>query len=213
MKLNSKDLLLYLVTDRRWLKNETLPDVVEKAIKNGASFVQLREKSLGFDKFKQLALEIKQITDLYNIPFVINDNIDIAIEVDADGVHIGQGDLDVEKARKYIGEEKILGVSVGDIKEALDAENKGADYLGITIFPTMSKADAISVNLEKLKEIKSNVNIPVIAIGGIKEDNLHLLKPSKIDGIAVISAILAKDDIEEAAKNLRRIAKKYLGNK
>lgn len=213
MKLNSRDLLLYLVTDRRWLKNETLPDVIEKAIKNGVSFVQLREKSLDFDKFKQLALEIKQITDRYNIPFVINDNIDIAIEVDADGVHIGQDDLDVEKARKYIGEKKILGVSVGNIKEALDAENKGADYLGVTIFPTMSKADAVNVNLGKLKKIRSNVNIPVIAIGGIREDNLPLLEPCRIDGIAVISAILAKDDIEEAAKNLRRIAKKYLGNK
>jgi thiamine-phosphate pyrophosphorylase len=201
LKLNSKDLLLYLVTDRRWLKNETLPDVVEKAVKNGVSFVQLREKNLSFDKFKKLALEIKQITDLYNIPFVINDNIDIAIEVDADGVHIGQDDLDVEKARKHIG------------KETLDAENKGADYLGVTIFPTMSKADAANVNLEKLKEIKSNVNIPVIAIGGIREDNLPLLEPCRIDGIAVISAILAKDDIEEAAKNLHRIAKKYLGNK
>lgn len=205
--------MLYLVTDRRWLKNETLPDVVEKAIKNGVSFVQIREKNLDFKKFKKLALEIKQVTDLYNIPFVINDNIDLTIEVDADGVHIGQDDLDIETARKYIGNKKILGVSVGNVKEALDAENKGADYLGVTIFSTRSKADAVNVSLEKLKEIKNNVNIPVIAIGGIREDNLHLLKPSKIDGIAVISAILAKDDIEEATKNLHRSAKKYLGNK
>lgn len=213
MKLENKDLLLYLVTDRRWLKDETLSAVVEKAIKNGVSFVQIREKDLEFNKFKELSLEIKQVTDLYNIPFVINDNIDIAIEIDADGVHIGQDDFDIEKARKSIGKEKILGVSVGNIKEALDAENKGADYLGVTIFSTDSKTDAVNVSLEKLKEIKSSVNIPVIAIGGITEENLHLLEPCKINGVAVISAILGKDDIEEAAKNLHKIAKKYLGNK
>ena len=153
MRLENKDLLLYLVTDRRWLKDETLSAVVEKAIKNGVSFVQIREKDLEFNKFKELSLEIKQVTDLYNIPFVINDNIDIAIEIDADGVHIGQDDFDIEKARKSIGKEKILGVSVGNIKEALDAENKGADYLGVTIFSTDSKTDAVNVSLEKLKEI------------------------------------------------------------
>lgn len=214
MKLESKDLLLYLVTDRRWLKEENLEVVVEEAIKNGVSFVQLREKNLEYDDFKKLALKVKKVTDKYKIPFVINDNIDIVIEVDTDGLHIGQGDMAIEKARKMIGEDKILGVSASNMDQAIDAEEKGADYIGVgAIFPTSSKDTEVSLSLEELKNIKERVKIPVVAIGGISHENIHLLEASKIDGVSVISTILAKEDIGQATKDLNILAEKYLGGK
>lgn len=212
MKVESKDLLLYLVTDRRWLKDQSLEVVVEESVKNGVSFVQLREKDLDNEDFKKLALDVKKVTDKYKIPFVINDNIDIAREVDADGVHIGQGDMAIEKARKIIGEDKILGVSASNMKEAIDAQEKGADYIGVgAIFPTSSKDTEVSLSLEELKDIKERVKIPVVAIGGISHENIHLLEASKIDGVAVISTILAKEDLGQATRDLNILAEKYLG--
>lgn len=214
MKLTNNDLLLYLVTDRTWLGENKLEEVVEEAINNGVTFVQLREKDLKFEEFKKIALGIKKVTDRYKIPFVINDNIEVAIEVDTDGVHIGQDDIEVEEARRLLGEGKILGVSAGTMEEALDAEKKGADYIGVgAVFPTDSKSNAVSVNLKELKEIKETVKIPVVAIGGISDENLHLLEESKVDGIAVISAILAKEDIGKATRDLNKLVKKYLGGK
>lgn len=214
MKFENRDLLLYLVTDRTWLGENSLEEVVEETIKNGVSFVQLREKDLQHEEFKKIALDIKEVTDRYKIPFVINDNIQVAIEVDTDGVHIGQDDIEIEEAKRLLGKDKILGVSAGTIEEVLDAEAKGADYIGVgAIFPTDSKADAASVNLELLEEIKKTVKIPVVAIGGISHENLHLLEASKVDGIAVISAILAKKDIGKATRDLNKLAKKYLGGK
>lgn len=212
MKLESKDLLLYLVTDRRWLKEENLDVVVEEAIKNGVSFVQLREKDLEYDEFKKLALDIKKVTDKYKIPFLINDNVALAIEIDSDGVHIGQGDLAIEEARKIIGEDKILGVSASNMDQAIDAQEKGADYLGVgAVFPTSSKDTEVSLSLEELKDIKERVRIPVVAIGGINHENIHLLEASKIDGVSVISTILAKEDIAKATRDLNILAEKYLG--
>ena len=214
MKVESKDLLLYLVTDRRWLKDQSLEVVVEESVKNGVSFVQLREKDLDNEDFKKLALDVKKVTDKYKIPFVINDNIDIAREVDADGVHIGQGDMAIEKARKIIGEDKILGVSASNMKEAIDAQEKGADYIGVgAIFPTSTKDTEVSLSLEELKDIKERVKIPVVAIGGINHENIHLLEASKIDGVSVISTILAKEDIGQATRDLNILAEKYLGGK
>ena len=212
MKLDNKELLLYLVTDRTWLGENSLEEVVEEAIINGVSFVQLREKDLPFEEFKKVALDIKKVTDRYKIPFVINDNIKVAVEVDTDGVHIGQDDIDVEEARRLIGEQKILGVSAGNIEEAIKAEKDGADYIGVgAIFPTDSKDDVGRVSIEDLKKINKAVNIPVVAIGGINHDNISLLEKSDIDGIAVISAILAKKDIGRATSDLNKLVKKYLG--
>ena len=214
MKLESKDLLLYLVTDRRWLKEDKLEVVVEEAIKNGVRFVQLREKNLAYDDFIELALKVKKVTDKYKIPFVINDNIDIAIEVEADGLHIGQGDMAIEKARKILGENKILGVSASNMDQAIEAEEKGADYIGVgAIFPTSTKDTKVSPSLEELTNIKKRVKIPVVAIGGISHENIHLLEASKIDGVSVISTILAKEDIGQATKDLYNLAEKYLGGK
>ena len=212
MKVDKKDMLLYLVTDRTWLKDETLPEVVESIIKNNATFIQLREKNLDYESFKKLAIELKNITDKYQIPFVINDNIEIAMKIDADGVHVGQEDLIASKARKILGKDKILGVSVSNVEEAIEAEKAGADYLGAgSIFSTNTKLDAINVEMEEIKKITKAVNIPVVGIGGINEGNIHLLKNTGLDGIAVISAILAQKDIEKATRNLYKLSKEVLG--
>ena len=212
MKLDNKELMLYLVTDRKWLGEESLETVVEKAIKNGVSFVQLREKDLSPAEFKDLALKLKEVTDKYHIPLLINDNVEVAREVATDGVHIGQKDMDVQEARELIGVEKILGVSASTIKEAKKAEEDGADYIGVgAIFPTGSKDDAEAVSIETLKEINKAVNIPVVAIGGINKTNIASLKGTGIDGVAVISAILAENDIAGASRELRKLADKSLG--
>ena len=212
MKVDKKDMLLYLVTDRTWLKDETLPEVVESIIKNNATFIQLREKNLDYESFKKLAIELKNITDKYQIPFVINDNIEIAMKIDADGVHVGQEDLIASKARKILGKDKILGVSVSNVEEAIEAEKAGADYLGAgSIFSTNTKLDAINMEREEIKKITKAVNIPVVGIGGINEGNIHLLKNTGLDGIAVISAILAQKDIEKATRNLYKLSKEVLG--
>lgn len=208
MKVDKKDMLLYLVTDRTWLKDQTLPEVVKLAVKNGVTFVQLREKNLDYEKFKELAIEIKRITDEYQIPFVINDNIKIAMEIDADGVHVGQTDLAATKAREILGEDKILGVSVNTVEQAIEAEKAGADYLGVgAIFPTDSKLDATSIDMEEVNKITKAVNIPAVGIGGINNENIHLLRNSGLDGIAVISAILAQRDIGKAGRNLYKLSK------
>lgn len=208
MKVDKKDMLLYLVTDRTWLKDQTLPEVVKLAVKNGVTFVQLREKNLDYERFKELAIEIKKITDEYQIPFVINDNIKIAMEIDADGVHVGQTDLAATKAREILGEDKILGVSVNTVEQAIEAEKAGADYLGVgAIFPTDSKLDATSIDMEEVNKITKAVNIPAVGIGGINNENIHLLRNSGLDGIAVISAILAQRDIGKAGRNLYKLSK------
>lgn len=208
MKVDKKDMLLYLVTDRRWLKEKTLPEVVKLAIENNVTFVQLREKNLDYEKFKELAIEIKKITDEYQIPFVINDNIKIAMEIDADGVHVGQKDLAAAKARQLLGHDKILGVSVNTVEQAIEAEKAGADYLGLgSIFSTKSKLDAAGIDMDEVNKITKAVSIPAVGIGGINSENIHLLKNSGLDGIAVISAILAQEDIGKAARNLYKLSK------
>ena len=209
MKCDKKSLLLYAVTDRTWLNGETLYKQVEKAIKGGVTFVQLREKNLDEKSFLNEALEIQILCKKYNIPFVINDNVEIARKINADGVHVGQSDMKAENVRAILGNDKILGVSAQTVEQALYAQKEGADYIGVgAVFPTGSKLDADNVSLDTLKEICRAVNIPVVAIGGIGIDNVSKLKNSGITGIAVISAIFASDDIELATKNLKEETKK-----
>lgn len=206
MKLDKDSLLLYVVTDRSWLKENPLAFEVEKTLKAGATFIQLREKEMSDEEFLKEAKEIKTLTDKYKVPFVINDNIDIALKVDADGVHVGQSDMDAKDVRKLIGSDKILGVSASNAEQAEKAERSGADYLGVgAVFSTSTKKDADNVSFETLKEICESVNIPVIAIGGISEENIYKLKDSGIVGVAVISAIFAKSDIIEATKTIRKL--------
>ncbi len=211
MKCDKKSLLLYAVTDRTWLKGETLYEQVEKAIKGGVTFVQLREKNLDDESFLSEALEIQKLCKKYNIPFIINDNVEIARRINADGVHVGQSDMKAGNVRAILGEDKILGVSAQTVEQALLAEKEGADYLGVgAVFPTGSKSDADDVSLETLKEICSAVSIPVVAIGGIGADNVSELENSGISGIAVISAIFAAEDIESATKNLKELTEKVV---
>lgn len=211
MKCDKKSLLLYAVTDRTWLGGETLYEQIEKAIKGGVTFVQLREKSLDVESFLNEALEIQKLCRKYNIPFIINDNVEIARKINADGVHVGQSDMKAGNVREIIGENKILGVSAQTVEQALLAEKEGADYLGVgAVFPTGSKPDADDVSFETLKEICSAVSIPVVAIGGIGAGNVLKLKNSGISGIAVISAIFSAGDIESETKNLKELTEKVV---
>ena len=202
--MKSDDLLLYAVTDRTWLGNQTLYEQVEEVLKGGATFIQLREKNLAEDAFFTEAKEIQSLCKKYHVPFVINDNVELAKEIDADGVHVGQSDMEASSVRSLLGPDKIIGVSVQTVEQALLAQEKGADYLGVgAVFPTGSKDDAEDVSKEMLKAICDAVDIPVIAIGGITKENVVELKDSGIVGIAVISALFAQKDITEATKELK----------
>lgn len=207
MKCDRKDLLLYAVTDRSWIGKKTLYEQVEDAIKGGVTFVQLREKELDESEFYKEALEIQKLCKKYDIPFVINDNVRLAKMINADGVHVGQSDMEAGDVRAILGEGKILGVSAQTVEQAILAERRGADYLGVgAVFQTGSKADADSVSLDTLKAITEAVSIPVIAIGGIGADNIERLKGCGICGVAVISAIFGAREIKKAASNLRSLA-------
>lgn len=198
-------LRLYLVTDRSWADEKDLCQQVEGSLENGVTFLQLREKHLEKDAFLALAEEMKIIARRYQVPFVINDTVDIALACDADGVHIGQDDDGVAETRKRLGTEKILGVSVGTVEEALKAVQEGADYLGVgAMFPTTTKGDASAIAIETLREICEAVDVPVVAIGGIDLGNIERLQDSGICGVAVVSAILSKTDCGRAAKDLRK---------
>lgn len=211
MRCDKNSLLLYAVTDRAWLDGETLYEQVEKAIQGGVTFVQLREKNLDDESFLREALEIQKLCRKYNIPFIINDNVEIAKKINADGVHVGQSDMKASNVRAILGNDKILGVSAQTVEQALLAEKEGADYLGVgAVFPTGSKSDADDVSYETLKEICSVVSIPVVAIGGISAGNVLTLSGSGISGIAVISAIFGAKDIKSATKTLKELTKKVV---
>ena len=200
-----KSLVLYAVTDRHWTGEKSLLQQTEEAIKGGATFVQIREKNLVEEKFQEEAVLLKNLCGKYKIPFVVNDNVQLAEKINADGVHIGQDDMNVQEARKILGGDKIIGVSAQTVEEAVLAEAQGADYLGVgAVFPTGSKDDAVEVPLETLKKICAAVKIPVVAIGGISKDNIFELKNSGICGISVISAIFGQKDIIAAAKDLKQ---------
>jgi len=200
------DYSLYLVTDRGILGNNDLCKSIEEAIEGGVTILQLREKNLTSMEFYNIAKEVKEITTKYNIPFIINDRLHIALAVDADGIHIGPDDLPVCVARELLGPNKIIGASTCNVEEALKAEKDGATYLGVgAIYPTSTKNNTDDVSIEDLAEIKNIVNIPIVAIGGINEKNAGNVMTAKVDGIAVVSAILGKGDIKEASKELRSI--------
>ncbi|MDE6565695.1 MAG: thiamine phosphate synthase [Clostridia bacterium] len=195
------DLLLYLVTDRN-MCGEHLESVVETAIKNGVTMVQLREKEATFEEFCERALKMKAICNKYNVPLIINDMVDVCLAVDADGVHLGSCDCDISKARELLGKNKIIGASSRDIKTAKLAQNAGADYLGVgAVFGTKTKLDAKTISVDTLKEIANCVNIPVVAIGGISTQNICELKGSGIAGVAVVSSILKAQDVKGVTKD------------
>lgn len=199
------DYSLYLVTDRELLGERDLEDCIELAIQGGVTLVQLREKSVSTLKFLQLAIKVKEITSHYHIPLIINDRLDIAMAVDADGLHVGQDDLPMLKARELFPN-KIIGVSVSTLAEALIAQQQGADYLGVgAVFSTTTKTDAPEVSLDQLALIKKSVTIPVVAIGGINRTNLQQVMATGVDGVSVVSAILAQEDILKAATQLQKL--------
>lgn len=211
LKVSKESMLLYAVTDRTWLDGKSLYEQVEQSILGGITFLQLREKELNDEEFLKEAIEIKALADKYAIPFVINDNIDIALKCNADGVHVGQTDMEAGKVRKIIGDDKIIGVSVQTVEEAILAEKNGADYLGVgAMFSTSTKQDASLVTFEDLKEICNSVSIPVVAIGGINETNLSMLSGTMIDGVAIVSAIYSKKNIAQATQELHSILKEII---
>lgn len=202
---------LYLVTDQTCLRNQTLEQAVEQAILGGVTLVQLREKTLNSKGFYQQALTIKAICQKYNVPLLINDRVDIALAVDADGVHIGQSDLPANIVRQLIGNDKIMGVSARTVEQALQAVQHGADYLGVgAMFSTSTKHDAKAMNWDELLKIRQNIDIPLVLIGGINEKTLPILQQSlhekhiNVEGFAMVSAILAKDDIQLASQQLKQ---------
>lgn len=208
MKCDKESLLLYAVTDRAWLNGATLYEQVELALQGGATFIQLREKELDEENFLKEAIEIQELCRQYGVPFVVNDNVDIALRMNADGVHVGQSDMEAGDVRKLIGEDKILGVSAQTVEQAVLAKKRGADYLGVgAVFHTGSKDDADDVSHETLKAICDAVDIPVVAIGGISRDNVMQLSGSGICGIAVISAIFAQKDIKAATAELKELTR------
>ena len=212
MKCDKKDLLLYAVTDRSWVGKVSLEEQVKEALEAGVTFLQLREKELSREAFIEEAKRIKKLTDFYHIPFIINDEVEVALAVNADGVHVGQKDMEVGDVRALIGPDKILGVSAQTVEQAICAEARGADYLGVgAVFSTSTKQDAKGVSFETLKAICNAVHIPVIAIGGITKDNMVQLKDSGIVGVAVVSAIFASQNIREATCVLKEKAEQVIG--
>lgn len=206
-----EQLLLYAVTDRRWLNGESLYEQVEKALQGGVTFVQLREKNLDEEGFLAEAEELRELCRKYGVPFVVNDNVEVALKSGADGVHVGQHDMEAGDVRKLIGKERILGVSAQTVEQALLAQERGADYLGVgAVFSTGSKDDAEDVSLETLAAICDAVDLPVIAIGGITCENTAELAGCGICGIAVISSLFGSCDIEKAAEELKRVTKEMV---
>lgn len=203
---------LYLVSDRSWLQDSTLAKDVEKAIKGGVTFVQIREKNLDEEAFIQEAKTLKSLCHEAGIPFVVNDDVRVARAVDADGIHVGQHDMPACEVRALLGEDKIVGVSAQSVEAAIKAERDGADYLGVgAVFSTNTKKDADDVSFETLQAITAAVTIPVIAIGGITYENMQELKGSGINGVALVSAIMASEDITKSTKRLREKCEELFG--
>lgn len=203
------DYSLYLIIDRSFLNGRNLKKCIEDAIKGGVTLIQIREKDASTREFFEVAKEIQEITSKYNIPLIINDRVDIALTIDADGVHLGQNDMPIALARKILGPDKIIGISAGNLKEAMEAQNNGADYVGLgPVFYTGTKKDADDpIGLHRLKDIVQNITIPSVAIGGINKENTTSILEAGVDGISVISAILGSENIEKASEELSRIIK------
>lgn len=202
------DYSLYLVTNRMRMSTETLEEAVEKAVLGGCTMVQLRENDISALEFYVLAKGIKKITDQYQVPLIINNRVDIALSVEAAGVHLGQGDIPAAAARKIIGEGMLLGISVSCLSDAVKAQKEGADYLGVgAMFPSETKKDARLVSMDELKKIRQAVTIPIVVIGGIKKENAEMFCDMGVDGLAVVSAVIHKEDVSQAAAELRNIFK------
>ena len=203
------DYTLYLCTDRGLMSTPTLEEAVEAALKGGVTLVQLREKDCSSREFYDTAVRIKTITDRYQVPLIINDRLDIALAVDAAGLHIGQSDLPADVARRVLGPDRILGVSTATLAEAVKAQADGADYLGVgAMFPTGTKQNTRSVTMEQLAEIRRSVEIPIVVIGGVNEKNCTQFNGTGVDGLAIVSAIIAKPDIEAAAREIKGLFRK-----
>ena len=203
MRCDKRHMLLYAVTDRAWTGKQTLYEQVEAALKGGVTCVQLREKELDETLFIQEAKALCTLCRRYGVPFIVNDNVEIAIACGADGVHVGQEDLAAGEVRRRVGENMILGVSVHTVEEARQAVRDGADYLGLgAVFPTSTKTDADQMSNETLRDICGAVEIPVVAIGGLNRDNILRLSGSGVDGVALVSAIFGAEDIEAACREL-----------
>ena len=211
MNCTKEDMLLYAVTDRAWTGEKTLLEQVKEALDGGITFLQLREKELGEEEFLREAEDMKTLAAAYHVPFIINDNVELALAIGADGVHVGQEDMEAGKVREKLGPDKIIGVSAHSVEEAVKAEKSGADYLGAgAVFSTSTKGDAGALSMETLKAICSSVSIPVVAIGGIKEENILSLKGTGVAGAAIVSGIFARKNIREACVRLRGLAKEMV---
>lgn len=207
MKCDKSMMRLYAVTDRAWTGKQSLYAQVEAALKGGATCVQLREKELSDGEFLKEAMEISALCKHYGVPFIVNDNVDIAIACKADGVHVGQEDMMAAQVRRRVGEDMIIGVSAHSVAEALEAVKNGADYLGAgAVFGTATKTNVHPMERQTLREICAAVDVPVVAIGGINEDNIPQLSGTGVDGVALVSAIFAAADIESQCRKLRKLS-------
>lgn len=216
MKFTSEEIrrsmLLYAVTDRMWLKEgQSLTQVCRSVLENGATFLQIREKDLDENAFEKESQELKALCAQYGVPFVVNDSVEIAMDIDADGVHVGQSDIKGRDIRAIIGPDKILGISAGTVEQAVAAEKAGADYIGVgAVFTTSTKKNAKNLSQETLREIRNSVSIPVVAIGGISAGNILELCGSGVDGVAVVSAIFGAEDPGKATAQLLPLAKELV---
>lgn len=211
MKCDKKYMLLYAVTDRSWVGEKTLYQQVEEALRGGVTCVQLREKDMSDDEFLQEAKEIHALCQKYGVPFIVNDNVEIAVACGAEGIHVGQEDMEAGDVRRRVGDGVILGVSVHTVEEARDAVRNGADYLGLgAVFPTSTKTDVEQMTNETLRAICDAVNIPIVAIGGINSGNIEKLAGSGVDGVALVSAIFSVANIESTCQELRKLAEKMV---
>lgn len=211
MKCDKETMLLYAVTDRAWVGRQSLYEQVESAIKGGVTCVQLREKQLNDEDFLKEAVEISALCRKYNVPFFINDNVEVAIKCNADGIHVGQEDMAAEQVRSRVGDDMMIGVSVHSVEEALEAVKNGADCLGVgAIFSTSTKTDVDVLPREVLCDICNAVDIPVVAIGGIGKENISQLAGTGVDGVALVSAIFGADDIENECRILRHLSEEMV---
>lgn len=211
MSISREQMKLYVVTDRSWLNGKLFIEEIEKTLQGGATLIQLREKELNYDEFLREAKEVKKLTDKYNIPLIINDNVKIVMEINTSGVHIGQGDMDATEVRRLLGKDKILGVTAKTVEQAIKAEKAGASYLGVgAAFSTSTKLDTRVITFEAIRDICKAISIPVVAIGGIDETNIMNLKGLGIDGVALVSSIFAKSDVLQATKQMLNLSEDIL---
>lgn len=211
MKFNKEFLKLYAVTDRGWIGNRSMSEEVEKSLKAGVTCLQIREKNISDEEYLSRSIELRKICNKYNVPFIVDDNVEIALASGADGVHVGQKDLLNRNIRAMIGSDKILGISANSVELAIAAEKAGADYIGVgSIQLSPTKGESKVLSLEYVQEICSSVSIPVVAIGGVNEQNIPKLKGTGVAGVAVISAIFGKDDVAEATYKLKKIVDENL---